>query len=117
MPRTKETDETRRLRHERDADLVKRIRGGDQSAFEEYVETYKARVYSMIRGTLRNREEADDIAQQVFAKAWLAIGSFDHRGSLLTWTWRITVNECFDYLRKKRVRKLSYQSEYSEEDW
>jgi len=73
-------------------------------------------VYSIIYGILRNRNDAEDIAQQVFAKVYFSIGNFDSRSSLLTWIYKITVNECYDYLRKKRVRKLVYESDFSEED-
>jgi RNA polymerase sigma-70 factor (ECF subfamily) len=45
-----------------------------------------------------------------------SIGNFDSRSSLLTWIYKITVNECYDYLRKKRVRKLVYESDISEDD-
>jgi len=52
----------------------------------------------------------------VFAKIYFSIQNFDFRSSLLTWIYKITVNECYDYLRKKRVRKLVYESDFSEED-
>jgi RNA polymerase sigma-70 factor (ECF subfamily) len=65
---------------------------------------------------LRNHNDAEDIAQQVFSKVYFSIKNFDFRSSLLTWIYKITVNECYDYLRKKRVRKLVYESDFSEED-
>ena len=61
-------------------------------------------------------DDAEDIAQQVFAKVYFSIKSFDSRSSLLTWIYKITVNECYDYLRKKKVRKLVYESDFTEED-
>ncbi|MDP2998532.1 MAG: RNA polymerase sigma factor [Bryobacterales bacterium] len=85
-------------------------------AFREIVERYQAKVYSIIFGILRNRNDAEDIAQQVFAKVYFSMGNFDFRSSLLTWIYKITVNECYDYLRKKRVRKLVYESDFSEEE-
>ncbi len=85
-------------------------------AFRDLVERYQAKVFSIIYGILRNRNDADDIAQQVFAKIYFSIANFDFRSSLLTWIYKITVNECYDYLRKRRVRKLVYESDFSEED-
>ncbi|HLJ13349.1 MAG TPA: RNA polymerase sigma factor [Bryobacteraceae bacterium] len=85
-------------------------------AFREIVERYQAKVFSIIYGILRNHNDAEDIAQQVFAKIYFSIKNFDFRSSLLTWIYKITVNECYDYLRKKRVRKLVYESDFSEED-
>ncbi len=85
-------------------------------AFREIVDRYQAKVFSIIYGILRNRNDAEDIAQQVFAKIYFSIKNFDFRSSLLTWIYKITVNECYDYLRKKRVRKLVYESDFSAED-
>jgi len=96
--------------------LVRRIKQGDQNAFGELVEKYQNKVHSIIYGILRNRNDAEDIAQQVFAKVYFSIGGFDSRSSLLTWIYKITVNECYDYLRKRRVRKLVYESDFTEDD-
>ncbi len=99
-----------------EAALVKRVQARDELAFREIVERYQAKVFSIIYGILRNHNDAEDIAQQVFAKIYFSIQNFDFRSSLLTWIYKITVNECYDYLRKKRVRKLVYESDFSEED-
>jgi RNA polymerase sigma-70 factor (ECF subfamily) len=99
-----------------EAALVKRVQARDEIAFREIVERYQTKVFSIIYGILRNHNDAEDIAQQVFAKIYFSIQNFDFRSSLLTWIYKITVNECYDYLRKKRVRKLVYESDFSEED-
>src|SRR6476646_5993297 len=99
-----------------EAALVRRIQAQDEMAFREIVERYQAKVFSIIYGILRNRNDAEDIAQQVFAKIYFSIKNFDFRSSLLTWIYKITVNECYDYLRKKRVRKLVYESDFTAED-
>jgi RNA polymerase sigma-70 factor (ECF subfamily) len=103
-------------RNSEEAALVRRVQARDEIAFREVVERYQAKVFSIIYGILRNHNDAEDIAQQVFAKIYFSIQSFDFRSSLLTWIYKITVNECYDYLRKKRVRKLVYESDFSEED-
>src|SRR5580698_6653134 len=103
-------------RNSEEASLVRRVQARDEIAFREIVERYQAKVFSIIYGILRNHNDAEDIAQQVFAKIYFSIQSFDFRSSLLTWIYKITVNECYDYLRKKRVRKLVYESDFSEED-
>jgi RNA polymerase sigma-70 factor (ECF subfamily) len=99
-----------------EAALVRRVQAHDELAFREIVDRYQAKVFSIIYGILRNRNDAEDIAQQVFAKIYFSIKNFDFRSSLLTWIYKITVNECYDYLRKKRVRKLVYESDFSSED-
>ncbi len=96
--------------------LIRRVQGGDELAFREIVERYQSKIFSIIYGILRNHNDAEDIAQQVFTKVYFSIGNFDFRSSLLTWIYKITVNECYDYLRKKRVRKLVYESDFSQED-
>jgi len=99
-----------------EAALVRRAQSGDEMAFRDIVERYQSKVFSIIYGILRNHNDAEDIAQQVFTKVYFSIKSFDFRSSLLTWIYKITVNECYDYLRKKKVRKLVYESDFSEED-
>ena len=96
--------------------LVRRAQSGDEIAFREIVERYQSKVFSIIHGIVRQRNDVEDIAQQVFAKVYFSIRNFDFRSSLITWIYKITVNECFDYLRKKKVRKLVYESDMSEDE-
>src|ERR1700749_566624 len=96
--------------------LVQRVQAGDEAAFREVVERYQSKVFSIIHGIVRQRNDVEDIAQQVFAKVYFSIRNFDFRSSLITWIYKITVNECFDYLRKKKVRKLVYESDISEDE-
>src|SRR5499427_4833208 len=96
--------------------LVRRAQAGEEPAFREIVERYQSKVFSIIHGIVRQRNDVEDIAQQVFAKVYLSLKSFDFRSSLITWIYKITVNECFDYLRKKKVRKLVYESDMNEDE-
>src|SRR5215470_2725634 len=96
--------------------LVRRAQAGEEAAFREIVERYQSKVFSIIHGIIRQRNDVEDIAQQVFAKVFLSLRSFDFRSSLITWIYKITVNECFDYLRKRKVRKLVYESDMSEDE-
>ena len=104
------------VNREEESALVRRVQNGDEMAFRDLVERYQSKVFSIIYGILRNHNDAEDIAQQVFAKVYFSIRNFDFRSSLLTWIYKITVNECYDYLRKKKVRKLVYESDFSEDD-
>jgi RNA polymerase sigma-70 factor (ECF subfamily) len=96
--------------------LVRRAQAGEETAFREIVERYQSKVFSIIHGIVRQRNDVEDIAQQVFTKVYFSIRNFDFRSSLITWIYKITVNECFDYLRKKKVRKLVYESDLSEDE-
>jgi len=82
--------------HNEEAVLVRRVQQGDELAFRELVEKYQNKVHSIIFGILRNRNDAEDIAQQVFTKVFFSIRNFDSRSSLLTWIYKIDVNECYD---------------------
>src|SRR5258708_28046767 len=109
-----QTQGERNVSHE--VALVRRAQGGDQAAFSVIVEKYQSKVFSIIHGVLRNRNDVEDIAQQVFTKVYFALKGFDFRSSLVTWLYKITVNECYDDLRKQNVRKLTYASDLSEDE-
>src|ERR1700730_17682856 len=96
--------------------LVQRAQAGDEAAFREIVERYQSKVFSIVHGIVRQRNDVEDIVREVFAKVYLSVKSFDFRSSLITWIYKITVNECFDYLRKRKVRKLVYESDMSEDE-
>jgi RNA polymerase sigma-70 factor (ECF subfamily) len=119
LPATGEASAAKRrvdYKSSEEAALVQRVQAADEMAFREIVERYQSKVFSIIYGILRNHNDAEDIAQQVFTKVYFSIRSFDFRSSLLTWIYKITVNECYDYLRKKKVRRLVYESDFSKED-
>src|SRR3984893_14964535 len=98
-----------------DRELVRSAQAGDKEAFEELVRRHQHRVFAVAGGILRRREDVEDIAQQVFVKAYFSIKRFDQRAAFSTWLYKITVNECWDLLRKKKVRPLVYESDLSEE--
>ncbi len=98
-----------------DRELVQRAQNEDQEAFAELVRRHQHRVFAVAGGILRRREDVEDIAQQVFVKAYFSLKRFDQRAAFSTWLYKITVNECWDLLRKKKVRPLVYESDLSEE--
>ncbi len=98
-----------------DRELVRRAQGEDKEAFEELIRRHQHRVFAVAGGILRRREDVEDIAQQVFVKAYFSLKRFDQRAAFSTWLYKITVNECWDLLRKKKVRPLVYESDLSEE--
>jgi len=89
-----------------EAELVRRLKAGDETTFREIVERFGPKIYRVAYAILRNHEDADDIAQEVFAKVYFSIKTFEGRSSLYTWISRIAVNECYGYLRKKRGRPV-----------
>ena len=95
--------------------LVRRTQQGDATAYEELLRTHQHRVLAVVGGILRGSEDVEDVAQQALAKAYFSIRQFDLRSAFSTWLYKIAVNECWDYLRKKRVRRLVYEADLSEE--
>lgn len=98
-----------------DRELVMQAQKGVSAAFEQLVLRHQQRVLAVVGGILRRREDVEDVAQQVFLKAYVSIRRFDMRSAFSTWLYKIAVNECWDYLRKKKVRPLSYEADLSEE--
>ena len=99
-----------------EAALIRKCQAGDEEAFKKIVEENQAKVLSIIYGIVRNRNDSEDIAQQVFTKIYFSISKFDFRSSLSTWIYKITVNQCYDHLRKLKVRKLIYESDLPQTD-
>ena len=98
-----------------DRELVRRAQREDKEAFEELIHRHQHRVFAVAGGIVRRREDVEDIAQQVFVKAYFSLKRFDQRAAFSTWLYKITVNECWDMLRKRKVRPLVYEADLSEE--
>ena len=98
-----------------DRELVREAQDGDKEAFETLLRRHQSRVFAVAGGILRNREDVEDIAQQVFLKAYFSLKRFDQRAAFSTWLYKITVNECWDLLRKRKVRPLVLEVDLSEE--
>ncbi len=103
------------LRREDDRELVRLAQGHDQEAFELLVRRHQSRVFAVAGGILRNKQDVEDVAQQVFVKAYFSLSRFNQQAAFSTWLYKITVNECWDVLRKRKVRPLLYESDLSEQ--
>src|SRR3954462_10143859 len=85
-------------------ELVKRCQNGDTEAFDELVTRYRTRIFGMIYNMVHSEQDAWDLAQDSFLKAWRSIGRFRGQSSFYTWIYRIVMNVTIDWLRKKRVK-------------
>ena len=99
----------------REIECIRRVQQGDAEAFGPLVERYQKRIFSIVYHLVRRRDEVDDLAQEIFFKAFRAIRSYNFQSSFATWLSRIAVNHCYDYLRKVRASRISYYSEMTEE--
>ncbi len=103
----------------KDADwaLVVRVQAGEVAAFDALVHRYRERVYSLIYNLTANREEASDLSQDTFIKAFRSIQSFQGKASFYTWICRIALNTTMSFLRKrKKERTFSFDSFHENED-
>ena len=90
--------------------LVRLAQEGRPEAFEELVAKYQSKVFSMALSFTRNRDVADDLAQEIFLKAYLALPRFHGKSEFGTWLYRISMNHVKDYLRKKgRAKEVSLE--------
>lgn len=86
----------------RDEELVASAQKGERRAFEELVERHKQKAYHIAFGFARDREDAKDLSQDAFLKAFANLKKFDGRSSFYTWFYRILVNLCLDYKRRQK---------------
>jgi RNA polymerase sigma-70 factor (ECF subfamily) len=85
-----------------DAALVARARIGDAHAFELLVQRHKGKIFALAQRMTRNREDAEDVVQQSFQKAFIHLKKFEGESLFSTWLTRITINEALMLLRRKR---------------
>ena len=90
-------------------ELIRQAKSGNLKAYEEIIGLYEKKVFSTIYYMVKNDNEVEDIAQEVFIKIYKNLGNFKEESSLYTWIYRITVNVCIDELKKRK--KVVYLDE------
>lgn len=93
---------------EADADfaVVKQVQAGDVAAFDRLILKYRERVFGVVYNLTANREDAADLTQDAFIKAFQSINRFQGNCSFFTWLYRIAVNTTLSHLRKNRLRSF-----------
>jgi RNA polymerase sigma-70 factor (ECF subfamily) len=84
-----------------DLELVRRIKAGDEEAFEQMVDRYHARVYSLSYGVLRNAEDAEEVTQDSFWTLYRKIGTFDESKKFFSWFYRVALNQAYSRARRR----------------
>jgi RNA polymerase sigma-70 factor (ECF subfamily) len=92
-----------------DRELVQQCQAGEMSAFQELVSRYHQKVYMVIFGLLRNREDALEVAQETFFRAYRKISGFQGGSSFYTWIYRIAVNLAIDAQRRQKRNPLDFR--------
>lgn len=104
------------LTHGKDIQLVERVQQGDKKAFDLLVLKYQHKIYSLVLSFVRDYQEAQDVAQEAFIKAYRAIGSFRGESAFYTWLYRIAINTAKNYLvvKGRRPPSIDVDAEESE---
>lgn len=95
--------------------LIQQILDGDQEAFAQLVTAYEKQVYNLCLRMSGNPEDARDLAQEAFLKAWRGLQFYKSESSFSTWLYRLTTNVCIDFLRQKKRRPTVSLTQ--DDDW
>ena len=97
--------------------LIRRAQQGDNSSFEQLLLAHQKKVYNLCLRMAANPDDALDLSQEAFIKAWRALGQYQFEASFSTWLFRLTSNVCIDFLRrKKRRQETSLTENYDDSD-
>ena len=94
-----------------DEELVSQVQRGDTASFNLLVERYQRRIYALVLGMVHHQEDAWDLAQDIFLKAYQSLKGFQGHSGFYTWLYRIAVNHTIDFKRKKRGNLLIVSEE------
>jgi RNA polymerase sigma-70 factor (ECF subfamily) len=109
-----ESEEVRAARDARDRRLVRRLKQGDERAFQELVQTYQDRIFGLVFRMIGNRQEAEDIAQEVFISVHRGIANYRGEGRFYTWLYRIASNTCKNRIKYLKGRNFHRASDIDE---
>lgn len=112
---------------EQETSLVRKAKEGDGKAYDELTLLYKDAVYGIIYRMVHNKQEAEDLSQEAFIKAYNSINSFNEEYAFSTWLFKIATNNCIDFFRKRKLKTYSMdqtikykdeeiQQEYADDD-
>lgn len=85
--------------------FINDLNAGKQSAYSKLIDDYQQRVFATCISFVPNKEDAEDIAQEVFVEVFNSIGKFKGHSKLSTWIYRIATNKCLEFIRKKNTKK------------
>src|SRR5271157_4228915 len=106
----------RKLEADADLAVVRQVQAGDVAAFDRLIVKYRERVLGIIYNMTSNSEDAADLAQDAFIKAFQSINRFQGQASFFTWLYRIAVNSTVTHLRKNRLRSFFSLEAVREDD-
>jgi len=93
-----------------DLDLIRRVKAGEHEPFNELMTRYNRKMYSVVYTLVRSHEDARDLVQETFIRAYEHIRQFDEQYRFYTWLYRIAVNLCFTFLKRRKLAPVSIES-------
>jgi len=99
-----------------DRELIQRCQQGDQTAFEALVKKHERRVFGLVYQQVRQPNEVEDIAQEIFTKIYFSLPQFRVGASFEAWMYRITINHCYDHLRKRKREPQVRETQLGDEE-
>lgn len=102
-----------------DRQWVRRIQAGDRQAFEELLDAYETRVYRLALRFTGSVPDAEDVTQEIFLAVYRGIAHFRGSSSLGTWIYRVAMNHCLEFRRKRRLESIPYDEDLmlASSDW
>lgn len=85
--------------------FLRQLKSGNQNAYSSLIEKYEQKVFATCISFVPNKEDAEDIAQEVFLEVFNSINKFKGNSKLSTWIYRITTNKCLEFIRKRKTKK------------
>ncbi len=101
-----------------DLRLARRIQQGEPRAFEEFVDSFGARLHALVRRYVANPSDAEDVTQEIFVHLYRNIGKFRGDAALSTWVYRVAVNICLKHCQRARPDSLPFEEQVLvDDDW
>ena len=116
LPKALVASPERQQEADSDRMIVQRVQSGDVAAFDALILKYRARVYGVVYNMTSNREDAADLTQDAFIKAFQSIHRFQAQSSFFTWLYRIAINSTLTHLRKAKLRTFFSFEKITDED-
>ena len=98
-------------------EFIKKLVAGNQVAFGQLIDAYQQKIFGTCISFIPNKEDAEDVAQEVFLEVFKSISKFKSNAKLSTWIYKITTNKCLEFIRKKKTKKrFSFMQKLSGDD-
>src|SRR6187455_2965609 len=94
-----------------DNEIISRVLKGEQNAYAELVSRYQAYVFTLVLRMIKSREDAEEVAQDIFIKAYRSLADFKGASKFSTWLYTITTTTCLSFLRKKKLEVQSLDND------